>query len=662
MARWGLFGYNSATDVTDQPWFVQPREVYAVTLKAVDIEVTIRGFTARVDASLTYHNDTDKALTVQYSMPVDEGAAVYKFEAVVDGRKITAQCFEKKRAEQIYKDAVSSGHTAFLGREDNLTADIFHLALGNLLGGSEAELKLSLLMELKVKTDGAVSFTLPTVLNPRYCPKDVDASHHNTDIVTPFAHPESVTSKPYTFGLKAKVQGGHALANIVSHHDILIVKPSDDNMSAEITQECGRFKPDHDWNMLIYYQNPYKTHIIREKGDRSSTGLMKDDLLMVNLHPELPEQSYSHRNEVIFVVDRSGSMQGEKMQSARTTLLLFLKSLPTGCYFNVICFGSTYSLLFPSGSEEYTEQTLEKALELHHSISADMGGTEILQPMKHIYSTPPKPGFARQILLLTDGEVFNVDQVKELVSRHAHETRVFVVGIGHGASTALVHGVARAGHGLAEMVYQQDKLQLKVMGLVRSMLQDSVQDVSVTFDVEPPGGIKLIPKTLPIIFGGKHLILYVRVPTSTEVKSITVSGVVGNNKISNCFNGSDIVNIHDEEKTLHRLAARAQINEWQIDNEEDVAEEMITLSLATGVVCRRTALIGVDEDRKPVGPKPESAAGSPMMDLSLTPMCMTSMSFRVCVMYFILIRIDSDLGVFIYVYICKSWNTEQYST
>ncbi|XP_064121690.1 uncharacterized protein LOC135226176 [Macrobrachium nipponense] len=86
-----------------------------------------------------------------------------------------------------------------------------------------------------------------------------------------------------------------------------------------------------------------------------------------------------------------------------------------------------------------------------------------------------------------------------------------------------------------------------------------------------------------------------------NVKSITVSGVVGNAEFKNCYNGSDIVTIHDEEKTLHRLAARAQINEWQIDNEEDVAEDMITLSLATGVVCRRTALVGVDQDMKPVG-------------------------------------------------------------
>ncbi|XP_066948759.1 von Willebrand factor A domain-containing protein 5A-like isoform X4 [Macrobrachium rosenbergii] len=508
-------------------------------------------------------------------------------------------------AEKIYKDAVQSGHTAFLAREDVLTADTFHLALGNLPGGSQAELHLSMMMELKVKTDGAVSFTLPTVLNPRYCPRDISPSQHTESVARTGNFETVIVSEAYTFGINAKVQGGHVIARITSHHESLNVELSDDSMSAEVTQDSGGFKPDHDWSMLIYYANPYKTHIIRESGDRAGTGLMKDDLVMVNLHPEFPEESYSHRNEILFVVDRSGSMQGDSIQSACATLLLFLKSLPTGCYFNVISFGSTHSLLFPGGSQEYTEETLKKALELHSTIEADMGGTEILQPIKQIYSTPPKPGYARQIILLTDGQVFNVDQVKELVRCHAHETRVFAVGIGDGASTALVYGLARAGHGRAEMVYQQDKLQLKVMGLVRSMLQESAQDVKISFDVDPPGGIKLIPKNPPIIFGGQHLIMYVRVPTSTEVKSITVSGVVGNAEFKNCYSGSDIVTIHDEEKTLHRLAARAQINEWQIDNEEDVVEDMITLSLATGVVCRRTALVGVDQDMKPVGHNPE---------------------------------------------------------
>ncbi|XP_047486431.1 von Willebrand factor A domain-containing protein 5A-like [Penaeus chinensis] len=107
-------------------------------------------------------------IQVRYKIPVDEGAAVYKFEAHLDGRTITAHCMEKKAAEKVYKDAVQAGQTAVLAREDSRSSDVLTLQLGNLPPGTQAELKLGLVMELKVQTDGGVGFILPTFLKPRY--------------------------------------------------------------------------------------------------------------------------------------------------------------------------------------------------------------------------------------------------------------------------------------------------------------------------------------------------------------------------------------------------------------------------------------------------------------------------------------------------------------
>ena len=75
--------------------------------------------------------------------------------------------------------------------------------------------------------------------------------------------------------------------------------------ATQVSQDGG-FTTDHDWSFLVYYNNPYAPHLLRETGDRSATGLMKDDLLMLNFFPEVPENTYSNRNEIIFVIDRSG--------------------------------------------------------------------------------------------------------------------------------------------------------------------------------------------------------------------------------------------------------------------------------------------------------------------------------------------------------------------
>ncbi|XP_042891440.1 von Willebrand factor A domain-containing protein 5A-like isoform X2 [Penaeus japonicus] len=595
--EWGLWGAC-----------LQDMQPKAVDLISVKTQVQIRGFVAQVSSSLVYLNSHKDPLQVTYRVPVDEGAAVYKFEAHLDGRVITAHCMEKKKAEKVYKDAVEAGQTAVLAREDSRSSDVLDLRLGNLPPGTQAELKLSLVMELKVQTDGGVSFILPTFLKPRYSPASPDASRDSEEI----ADVENImfVSKQYTYEVTAQVTGAHKIAQITSHTEVLSVDMSDDALSAQVTQSRGS-NYNRDWTMLIYYANPYKTHILRETGDRSGTGLMKDDLLMVNLFPEVPASSFSNKNEVIFVVDRSGSMQGESMQSARATLLLFLKSLPVGCFFNIVSFGSSFSLLFPSGSEMYNEETLGKACALQQSMSADMGGTEIFQPFKAIYSQPPKAGYARQILLISDGSVWNVNQLTDLVSRHAHETRVFAVGIGHGASTSLIRGVARAGRGRSEMVFQQDKIQHKVMGLVTSMLQDSVQQVRVSCEVEPTNRVRLVPKVPPIIFGGQHLILYARIPADTTVKAVNIQGSLSSKDLNFAIDGSDVKVIHDGEMSLHRLAARAQINQWQVDQEEDISEEMITLSLASGVISRLTALVGVDQEGKAVSRGNDDMSGTP---------------------------------------------------
>jgi hypothetical protein len=87
------------------------------------------------------------------------------------------------------------------------------------------------------------------------------------------------------------------------------------------------------------------------------------------------------KGEYVFLLDRSGSMGGKRIEKAKEALILFIKSLPQDTYFNVVSFGNASSKLFPS-SVKYNDKEVKKAVEEIKKMSADMGGTEIYHPLK----------------------------------------------------------------------------------------------------------------------------------------------------------------------------------------------------------------------------------------------------------------------------------------
>jgi hypothetical protein len=77
-------------------------------------------------------------------------------------------------------------------------------------------------------------------------------------------------------------------------------------------------------------------------------------------------------------------MSGNPINLACEALILFLHSIPLGSRFNVISFGSTFIKVFDQ-SVEYNEENLSIAKAKIESFKADLGGTEIYQPLQSIF-------------------------------------------------------------------------------------------------------------------------------------------------------------------------------------------------------------------------------------------------------------------------------------
>lgn len=99
-------------------------------------------------------------------------------------------------------------------------------------------------------------------------------------------------------------------------------------------------------------------------------------------------------------------MGGTPIHLAVKALKLFLHSLPLGCKFNVYSFGSEFEQVFVK-SQAYNQESLDRAEDIVDSFEADLGGTEIFEPLADILADEPDPLFQRQVFLLTDGAVNN---------------------------------------------------------------------------------------------------------------------------------------------------------------------------------------------------------------------------------------------------------------
>jgi hypothetical protein len=122
--------------------------------------------------------------------------------------------------------------------------------------------------------------------------------------------------------------------------------------------------------------------------------------------------------ELLFVLDRSGSMSGGSIRRAGEALQLFLRSLPPGCRFNIIGFGSHTELLFDA-PQSYDAESLQAASHHAQTVQANLGGTELLQPLRQIFDRPVPDGFERRIVLLTDGQVCNTKEVIGIARKNA---------------------------------------------------------------------------------------------------------------------------------------------------------------------------------------------------------------------------------------------------
>ncbi|KAH7093573.1 von Willebrand factor type A domain-containing protein [Paraphoma chrysanthemicola] len=439
---------------------------------------TVLATTSRTVLTQTFINPSENKgiREVRYTFPLYDGVSVVGFTCHVGDRTIIGEVKEKEKARAVFKEAVARGETAGLFEQLPEASDVFTTTVGNIPPGAKVIIKITYLGELKhdMEIDG-IRYSIPNVICPRY--GNYPGGLQTSSAITAQDSGISIT-------VDAEMADGSFIQKIQSPtHPISMTmgttsvapdaEPTMTKASATLT--LGTAQLNTDFVVQIVAKNTGVPKAVLE----NHPTIPNHRALMATLVPKfaLPAE----KPELVFVCDRSGSMSGSRITLVVQALKVFLKSLPVGVKFNICSFGSSYSFLWPK-SVTYSQQTLDEAIRHADSFTANYGGTEMLAPLKKTieqrYNDIPL-----DVMLLTDGEIWDQTALFSYLNQSVAESkapmRFFTLGIGNGVSHALIEGVAKAGGGFSQTVAEGEKMDTKVVRMLKGALSPHVNDYTL---------------------------------------------------------------------------------------------------------------------------------------------------------------------------------------
>jgi Ca-activated chloride channel family protein len=432
-------------------------------LDAVDIRAAIVGTSASVELTQGFRNPFDVPVEATYIFPLPDRAAVTAMRMECAGHVVEATLKERSQARADYDKAITEGRQAAIAEEDR--PDVFTMRAGNIAPGERVTVRLTLAQPLRYE-DGEVTFRFPLVVAPRYIPGNPlggapagSGVAADTDAV-----PDAFRISPPVLLL--------AIADRERVVTSLVLTPDPGDDSAQGTFTLTVLPPDG--------------------GGRPRP------------------------RDVALVLDRSGSMGGWKMVAARRAAARIVDTLTSVDRFAVLCFHNTIEQPpgLPSGLAEATDRNRFRAVEQLARTDA-RGGTEMLEPLERavrLLADGADPAAAsgraaddhrdRVLVLVTDGQVGNEDQILHRIGPLLARIRVHAVGIDRAVNAGFLSRLASAGRGRCELVESEDRLDEAAARIHRRIGAPLATGLALATD-----DLQIVPETvapslLPDLFPG----------------------------------------------------------------------------------------------------------------------------------------------------------------
>ena len=551
---------------------IMPRRGHVFSIKSQRVDTDIHRQVAATTFEQVFENNTGRDLEGWYLFPIPKDASISKFTMWMNGEEVEGEVVEATRARSIYEQIVRQtrdpGLLEFVGN-GLFRARVFPIP-------ARGDVKVKMCYEEVLPYDaGLVTYRLPFKTGCRRFGRIGEVSvavNIESDVPIKNLYSPSHDVDARVRGRRASC--GFELSNTFPGEDFLLYYTVS--------------KEDVGLNLL--------TH--RPRGG--------DGYFMMLVSPgDLDDHRKVIAKDIVFVLDKSGSMKGEKIEQARAALSYCVESLNANDRFNVVTF-STNVERFADKLVKATRRNREDALEFIDDIKA-RGGTDINQALT-VALDLPRSDNPQMLVFLTDGlPTVGETSVRRILANleknNDTRARIFPFGVGYDVNTELLDRVSIDHRAAVEYIKPEEDIEVKVSRFYDKVSSPVLSDVRL--DVGRIDVYDTYPLELPDIFNGTQLVVLGRY-SGHGATTIELTGRVGGRGKTFEYEGS-FRKRGRENSFIPRLWANRKIayllSAIKLNGaKKELVDEVIELSLEHGIITPYTSYLvleeGTDADRE----------------------------------------------------------------
>jgi Ca-activated chloride channel family protein len=571
-----------------------------VPLESTEVVLDVKPGLLEAEVIQTFTNRGATALEAIYRYPLPPSATLTQFELRIGDRVIASEVREKAEARAVYEAARSEGRkTALL---EQLDPSLFSTSVANFQPGETVRTVIRFIQPLELRVDG-MDVRFPMVTGTKYFPAGTNPGVDGASAAPPLRAGGGMWGPGHVYAFDIEVTGMVVERVESDSHRVRVTSRGPQVCAVALEEEVTI--PDRDFVLRIHRQ-PADALEATWVTQHTATG----DYGMLTVFPPRtavsPSGAVMRSRDILFLVDRSGSMSGERLASAKKGVDLCLQSLRPDDRFQIVPFSSDYSFYAP-GWVLATEAEVKRARHWVSQLQVD-GGTELQKALDASLEAFEPANRDQVLIALTDGDVGAERPLLSMLEEKLGRVRVFALGIGDAPNPYLITKMAECGRGQARFIAKDDQIARELADLFETLDAPVFTDTQVVFVDEHGRSVpfQTFPETLPDVFLGRPIQTVVRFTHGLPAGAV-IQGMEGARPASRRialtqqpWRGAGLEKLFGGRWIADLEAMRRRSTDG--DEKFALKREIIETALLFQLVTEHTSRVAVDRQSAPVPP------------------------------------------------------------